>query len=72
MKKEPTKKNPVIQPAPQLPNIPASPDDPFQPIIEPQVITPDPDGFTTPPRPVVSPPPSQKKRNEDEELPTVL
>ena len=42
---------PVRQPAPQLPNIPASPDDPFQPDLEQQVlITPEPDDSTTPPQ----------------------
>jgi hypothetical protein len=72
MKKQPTtEKMPVTQPAPQLPNIPASPDDPFQSDIERQANVPDPDGSLIPPQ-LVSRPLPQKKRNADEELPTVL
>ncbi|NOT64090.1 MAG: hypothetical protein HOP19_28075 [Acidobacteria bacterium] len=63
MKKEPElEKTPVTQPAPQLPNIPLSPDDPFQPNIEQQaLITPDFDAPTIPSQPVARRPPPRER-----------
>jgi len=66
---------PVSAPAPQLPNIPISPDDPFQQDpdqLPPVTIPPDPDPDSAPGRQSPRGRPSQRPRRNDPDDPDVI